>query len=416
MAQKPINEKAIIQNMTQDDLYKEIYKLPKTDLHCHLDGSLRLDTIISLIKKTGMPYPVDREQLRKLVVKDDPDFIKNSSLGDYLQAFGITTSVMQDQESLEQIAYEVAEDAAQENVRYLELRFAPILHTNRGMSLEDITSAVSEGLARAEKDFDIITGIIICAMRHYVPCGIEDNLLRSLPYGDLEDGAWLMALQTARHTVNMAKKNHRIVGFDLAGGEEDNPAKDYKKAFYTATNGLVPITVHAGEAVGAESILESVHYLHVKRIGHGTNLYKDEVLMNYFKNERIPLEVCLTSNLQTNHELFNYGKHPLGIYLNHRLRTVLCTDNRLVSNTTVSKELYIATKVFDLDLDYVKLMVMHGFNATLHNTYYPKSNNSYDKLRDFRSAVEKELKYGEVLEEINRRFDAAAAAEDKKGK
>ena len=135
MAQKPINEKTLIKNMTQDDLYKEIYKLPKTDLHCHLDGSLRLDTIISLIKKNGMPYPVDRDQLRKLVVKDDPEFIKNGSLGDYLQAFGITTSVMQDQESLEQIAYEVAEDAAQEafvgvwldlpRLRELAGRFSP---------------------------------------------------------------------------------------------------------------------------------------------------------------------------------------------------------------------------------------------------------------------------------------------------
>ncbi len=400
------DELALIKNMKKDDLYQEIFKMPKTDLHCHLDGSLRLDTILDLIRKNGMPYPVDRKLLRKLVVKDDPEFLKNGSLPEYLEAFAITTSVMQDAESLERIAYELAEDAAKENVRYLEVRFAPILHTNRGMRLEDITSAVSAGLGRAENDFDIVTGIVICAMRHYVPCGIEDNLLRSMPYGELDDGAYLMSLQTARHTVAMARKDHHIVGFDLAGGEDGNPARRYKDAFYTVTNGLVPITVHAGEAVGAESILDAVHYLHVTRIGHGTNLYKDEVLLNYFKNERIPLEVCLTSNLQTNMELTCYANHPLKSYMDHRLRTVLCTDNRLVSNTTVTKEMYIAAKVFDLDLDYIKILIMHGFNSTLHNTYFPKSNNSYDRLRALRSAVEDELGYNKALHQINTRFEA----------
>jgi len=386
--------------MENDELYKEILKIPKTDLHCHLDGSLRLTTIVDLIKKQGIAYPLDLNELRKLVVKDSEEFLKKRSLVEYLKAFEITTSVMQDEYSLERIAYELAEDAAKENVRYLEVRFAPILHTNKGMSLNDITSAVSAGLARAEKDFDIVTGIIVCAMRHYVPCGIEDNLLKSLPHGSMEEASWLMAMQTAKHTVEMAKKDHRIVGFDLAGGEVGNPAKRYKHAFYEATNGLVPTTVHAGEAVGAESILESVHYLHVKRIGHGTNLYKNPVLMNYFKNERIPLEVCITSNLQTNMELNSYSDHPLRIYIENRMRTVLCTDNRLVSNTTVTKEMYIAAKVFNLTIDQVKVIAAHGFNSAFHNCYFPESNNAYDKFKKLRTRVEKEMGYREALKNV----------------
>lgn len=400
MSEPRVNEQEILKNMEKDDLYQEILRLPKTDLHCHLDGSLRLETIIDLIKKQGVPYPIDREKLRALVVKDDAEFLKNRSLVEYLKAFAVTTSVMQDTESIERIAYELAEDAAAENVRYLEVRFAPILHTNKGLTLNEVTAAVSAGLSRAERDFNITTGIIVCGMRHYVPCGIEDNLLRSLPHATPDDAAVLMAIQTARHAVEMAQKDHHVVAFDLAGGEVNNPAPRYKHAFYAATNGLVPTTVHAGEAVGAESILESVHFLHVKRIGHGTNLYKNPTLMSYFKNERIPLEVCITSNLQTNQELHAYADHPLRIYIENRLRTVLCTDNRLVSNTTVTKELYIAARVFGLDMDRLKVLVMHGFNSALHNCHFPKTNNAYDGFKKIRAAAEREMGYKDSLQRV----------------
>jgi adenosine deaminase len=387
-----------------DPLYQEIFRLPKTDLHCHLDGSLRIDTIIDLIKQGGMPYPINREELAKLVVKDNMIYSRDKSLPEYLKAFEITTSVMQNVEAIERIAFEVAEDAANENVRYLEIRFAPILHTNQGLDMESITGAVCRGLARAEKQYDIVTGIIICAMRHYVPCGIENNLMKSLPYGDPESASVLMALQTARHTVEMAKKDSHIVGFDLAGAEFDNPPKRYKDAFSIVTNGYIPITVHAGEAFGPESIQQAVCYLSVKRIGHGTNLYKDPLLMTYFMNERIPIEVCLTSNLQTNPEHNSYDTHPLKTYLQNRLRTTLCTDNRLVSNTTVTKELYIAAKTFSLDISQIKILITHGFNSALYNCYFPQSPNAYNALRRLRSRVSQEIKYKEALDSVNKAY------------
>jgi len=388
----------------QDPLYQEILKLPKTDLHCHLDGSLRIDTIIELIKQQGMPYPINRDELRRILVKDDMVFSRDKSLPEYLKAFEITTSVMQNEESLERISFELAEDAAAENVRYLEIRFAPILHTNKGLSMEQITLAVCRGLDRAEKQFDIVTGVIICAMRHYVPCGIEDNLMKSLPYGDAESASVLMAMQTALHAVEMAKKDHHVVGFDLAGAEYDNPPKRYRDAFSIVTNGHIPITVHAGEAFGPESIQQAVCYLNAKRIGHGTNLYKDPLLMSYFMNERIPIEICLTSNLQTNPEHFSYDTHPLKMYLDNRLRTTLCTDNRLVSNTTVTKEFYIAAKTFDLDINQLKILITHGFNSALFNCYFPQLNNSYNALRRLRSRVSQELKYKEALDSVNKKY------------
>ncbi|OQA13295.1 MAG: Aminodeoxyfutalosine deaminase [bacterium ADurb.Bin363] len=392
--------KEFLNKMHEDPLYKQILALPKNDLHCHLDGSLRLSTIMDLIRKQEPAYPIDESKISGIVIKDDMMFQKEKSLVEYLRAFDITSSVLQDCDSLERVAYELCEDASKENVRYMEIRFAPILHTNKGMSLEDVTTSVLKGMEKAEKTFDIVTGLIICGMRHYVPCGIADNLLKSLPYSTHKEASIYLAMQTAQHTVEMAKQNHHVVGFDLAGGEDGNPAKTYKKAFYYVTNGYVPITVHAGEAVGAESIEESVNYLHCKRIGHGTNLYKNKLLLTYFMNERIPMEICLSSNLQTCSDITRFEDHPFKYYLEHRIRTAICTDNRLVSNTTVTKELYIAAKVFNLDMDHIKLIIMHGFNAALYNSYYPESQNAYNSLRKLRNKVEKELNYPDVKTKV----------------
>lgn len=388
----------------EDSLYKEILALPKTDLHCHLDGSLRLDTVIDLIKRQGSMYPVDREALKSQLIMDDMVYSEEKSLERYLKAFDITCSLMQDEESLERIAFELAEDAANENVKYLEVRFAPILHTNKGLSMEQITKAVCRGLSRAEEKYDIVTGLIICAMRHYAKCGIEDNLLRSLPYTDKVTASVLMAVETARHAVDMAKKDHHVVGFDLAGGEINNPAKRYRDAFDVVTAGHVPITIHAGEAFGPESIQQAVVDNHAKRIGHGTNLYRDKLLMTFVMNERVPLEVCITSNLQTNPEFTRFEEHPLKIYMENRLRTTICTDNRLMSNTTVTKELYIVAKAFSLDVDYIKILISHGFNSALYNCYFPDSANSYSAMRKLRSRVNKELNYREALDNVNESY------------
>ncbi len=315
------------------ELLKE---LPKTDLHVHLDGSLRVDTLIDLARKQNVELPTfDRKKLEKLVMSG-----KNCrNLGEYLRGFDITLSVMQEPEALYRIAYELAEDAAEENVWYMEVRYSPILHTRRGLKLSTIVDAVIEGLQEAEKKFNIKTGVIICGMRNINP---ETSLILA--------------------ELAVAYKNRGVVGFDLAGQEENYPAKDHQDAFFLIRKNNINTTAHAGEAFGPESIHQAIHYCGAHRIGHGTRLYEDGDLLNYVNDHRIPLEICLTSNVQTG-AASSYETHPLRFYYDYGLRVTINTDNRLVSDTTVTKELYLAAKHLNLTMDDIKSIILDGFKS-----------------------------------------------------
>ncbi len=315
------------------DLLKE---LPKTDLHVHLDGSLRVDTLIDLARKQNVELPTfDRKKLEKLVMSG-----KNCrNLGEYLRGFDITLSVMQEPEALYRIAYELAEDAAEENVWYMEVRYSPILHTRKGLKLSTIVDAVIEGLQEAEKKFNIKTGVIICGMRNINP---ETSLILA--------------------ELAVAYKNRGVVGFDLAGQEENYPAKDHQDAFFLIRKNNINTTAHAGEAFGPESIHQAIHYCGAHRIGHGTRLYEDGDLLNYVNDHRIPLEICLTSNVQTG-AATSYETHPLRFYYDYGLRVTINTDNRLVSDTTVTKELYLAAKHLNLTMDDIKSIILDGFKS-----------------------------------------------------
>lgn len=319
-----------------------ILMLPKTDLHVHLDGSMRIETMIDIAKKKGIALPsMDPDELRKLVqVPDDCQ-----SLEEYLRAFDITCSVLQDFESLRRAAFELAEDAAEENVKYMEARFCPLLHTNEGLSMPQIVKAVLIGLADAERQYDITTGVIICGIRHMSP----EN---SVALADL--------------TIDF--KNRGVVAFDLAGAEYDNPAKYHTDAFYKILNKNINCTIHAGEAFGPKSISQALHYCGAHRIGHGTRLIEDRDLMNYMNDHRIPLEICLKSNLQTK-AIDKLENHPLRKYYDLGLRVTINTDNRLVSNTTVTDELLLAAETFDLDLTDLANIIINGFKSAFlpHN-------------------------------------------------
>ncbi len=316
--------------------YDLLKQLPKTDLHVHLDGSLRVNTLIDLAKKQGVELPTfDPKELEKIVMSG-----KNCrNLAEYLQGFDITLSVMQEPEALYRIAYELAEDAAEENVWYMEVRYSPILHTRKGLKLTTIVDSVIEGLQEAEKKFNIKTGIIICGMRNINP---ETSLMLA--------------------ELSVAYKNKGVVGFDLAGQEENYPAKDHRDAFFIIRNNNINTTAHAGEAFGPESIHQAIHYCGAHRIGHGTRLYEDGDLLNYVNDHRIPLEVCLTSNVQTG-AATSYETHPLRFYYDYGLRVTINTDNRLVSDTTVTKELYLAAKHLNLTLDDIKSIIIDGFKS-----------------------------------------------------
>ncbi len=316
--------------------YEILEQLPKTDLHVHLDGSLRIPTLIDLAKKQGVELPsYDPEELAPIVMSG-----KNcKNLAEYLQGFDITLSVMQEEEALYRIAYELAEDAAAENVWYMEVRYSPILHTRKGMKLTTIVDAVIEGLQAAEKKFNIKTGVIICGMRNINP---ETSLLLA--------------------ELAVAYKNRGVVAFDLAGQEENYPAKHHKEAFFLIRKNNINTTAHAGEAYGPESIHQAIHYCGAHRIGHGTRLYEDGDLLNYVNDHRIPLEICLTSNVQTG-AAASLSSHPLRFYYDYGLRLSINTDNRLISDTTVTKELYLAAKHLDFTLDDIKSLIVDGFKS-----------------------------------------------------
>lgn len=319
-----------------------ILALPKTDLHVHLDGSMRVETMIDIARNRGVQLPsMNPDELRKFVQMED----ECESLEQYLKAFDITCSVLQNFDDLRRAAFELAEDSALENVKYIEVRFCPLLHTNEGMTMPQVVKAVLVGLADAERQYDIITGVIVCGIRHM---SLENSI-------DL-----------AKLTIDFKKRG--VVAFDLAGAEHDNPAKDHKEAFNMTRNENINVTIHAGEAFGPKSIAQALHYCGANRIGHGTRLYEDRELLNYINDHRIPLEVCLKSNLQTK-AIDKLENHPLKKYYDLGLRVTINTDNRLVSNTTVTDELYLASQLFDMDLRDLSNLIVNGFKSAFlpHN-------------------------------------------------
>lgn len=314
-----------------------IRRLPKTELHCHLDGSLRIGTILELAAERKVRLPADDpDGLARHIVAGE----SVHNLVDYLKAFDITLSVLQDEEALFRAAYELCEDCAAENVRYLEVRYSPILHTKRGLRETQIVDAVLEGLALGEKRFHIKTGTIICGMRNISP-----------------ESSYKLA------ELAIAYKNRGVVAFDLAGAEEDYPAKKHKDAFFLILRNNINCTLHAGESYGPESIHQALHYCGTHRIGHGTRLKEDGDLLNYVNDHRIPLEICLTSNVQTR-VVPSLSEHPLRFYYDYGLRTTINTDNRLMSNTTVTRELYLAHKHLGFTLPEIVDLIIFGFKSS----------------------------------------------------
>ncbi|OQC09729.1 MAG: Aminodeoxyfutalosine deaminase [Candidatus Cloacimonetes bacterium ADurb.Bin088] len=341
-----------------------IEKLPKTDLHVHLDGSLRISTLIELAKEQNIQLPTtDPDEMRKLIVCGE----HTSSLEEYLRGFPIVNLVLQTKDSLRRAAYELAEDAARENVRYMEVRYSPILHTNRGLKLTEISQAVIDGLRRAEREFKIKTGVIICGIRDMDPTS-------SLKLAELA----------------IAFKNKGVIGFDLAGGEYNNPAKAHKEAFDLALKNNLNITIHAGEAYGPESIHQALHYCGTHRIGHGTRLVEDGDLLNYVNDHRIPLEICLKSNFHTK-AVPDIRNHPIDFYIDYGLRVTINTDNRTISDTTVTDEYMLAINELKLDYPTIKYVILNGFKSAFL-PYKERVRLINETLQEFEEIEESELK------------------------
>ncbi len=318
-------------------------KLPKTDLHVHLDGSLRLSTIMKMAEEQSVNLGVDSEEKLRALISPGKN---HKSLEDYLKGFNITLQVLQKPEALYRAAYELAEDNALENVKYMEVRYSPVLHTQKKIPLTNIVEAVLEGLKDAENDFDIKTGVILCGIRNISP---------------------EVSMQMAELAV--AFKNRGVVGFDLAGAEYNYPAREHLDAFNLILSNNVNVTIHAGEAYGPDSIHQALHYCGAHRIGHGTRLRENGDLLNYVNDHRIPLEICPSSNVQTG-TVPSLKNHPFKFYLDLGLRVTINTDNRLITNTTMTDEFFCIHKHFNLSPEDIKTLSINGIkSAFLHFEY-----------------------------------------------
>ncbi len=313
-----------------------IHAWPKAELHCHLDGSLRLETMLELANEQGKTnrLPADSVEGLEEILREIDD---SETLEAYLAWFRYTLPLMQTEEALERIAYELAEDNAAEHVRYLEVRYGPILHTEGGLSLEEVNDAVLAGLRRAERDLGIKTSIIVCGLR------------------DRYESASLRQAELAA-----AYRERGVVAFDLAGGEAGNPPKHHRAAFYHARNSLLGLTIHAGESWGPDSIHQALFVCGAHRIGHGTSLYKDPELQQYVVDHRIPLEICPTSNVQT-HVVSSYEAHPLKRYVEAGVPVTINTDNRLFSRTSVTDELHRVHVRCGVAAGALREIVLNGF-------------------------------------------------------
>lgn len=352
---------------------EEIVKnVPKVLLHDHLDGGLRPSTIIELAKEL---------KYSKLPTSDPGELAEwfhrganKGNLVEYLQGFEHTCAVMQTKEALFRISYEMMEDMYKDGVCYVETRFAPVFHTQKGLYHEDIIQAVLQGLENGKQDFGVGYGLILCGMR---------NMKNTLEIAEL--------------AVNF--RNQGVVGFDLAGEEGGYPPKKHLDAFQYIKQKNFNITIHAGEAFGKDSIWQAIQICGALRIGHATRLVEDMVfdkdgnivalgeLAQYVLDTRLPLELCLLSNVHTG-AVDKLENHPFIKYYKEKFRVFLNTDDRLMSDTTLTKEYLTAIEMFGLNLDDVEKLNINAMKSSFSpyktrlHYIYNVIKPGYQKMRE----------------------------------
>lgn len=292
------------------NLDKLLNDIPKTDLHCHLDGSVRPSTMVDIAKKDNIDIPCyDLNEFEKYVKVPE----KCPSLKMYLNKFDIPVKIMQSYDNIYRVTLELIEDAAKLNICYIEIRFAPFNHTTK-LTANEVIKAALEAVKYGRKKYGVISNLILCAMRH------EPS-------------------ERSKELVNVAKDfvGMGVSAIDLAGNEADFPPEIHKEAFEMAKHYGLHRTVHAGETGKPENIMKSITLLNAERIGHGVFAFKDSSVVEYLKENKIPLEVCITSNVNTS-AVDSYKDHPVKSYLDHGIIITINTDNTTVSNTNIIDE------------------------------------------------------------------------------
>jgi adenosine deaminase len=314
------------------------FNLPKIDLHCHLDGSVRPQTIIDIAQQQGVSLPsYDINEIRSLMIA--PETCQN--LDEYLKRFELPLSVMQTQANIERISYEVFEDAALENIKYLELRFAPLFHLRDGLNLKQVIGSAIKGMKQAEKLFDIKGNFIL-------------SVIRTMPKDRVNElidvGAFYL--------------NKGVVAFDLAGSEQAGFCEDFVPYANYATEKGYQITIHAGEQGDGQNVYDAVSLLAAKRIGHGIGINSHANAYELVKREAVVLESCPSSNIQTK-AVSELSHHPISAFYKDGVLVTINTDNRTVSNTTMTEEVRKVMEEFKLSqsdyFEIYKVSVEHSF-------------------------------------------------------
>ena len=329
-----------------------IGRLPKAELHVHLDGSLRPDTMIDLARRQRVSLPsTEVEPLRRYMRVDDA-----TNLEDYLRRFDVTIPLLQTPEAIERVAYEMVEDAARDNVRYLEVRYCPELSRKQGLTLDQVIEAELRGLNHGERDFGVVARVINCSLRHYQPA---------------------LSVAIAEHSVRY--RDRGVVAFDLAGAEAGRPASAHQAAFDRAAEGYLGITIHAGEAAGAESVADAIQHCHADRIGHGTRLGESPRLLEYIRDRRIAVEINITSNVQTR-AVPRAAEHPVRRYFDAGLNLTLCTDGWLMAGVSLSDEYWLAHTELGFTRREIDRMILNGFESAF--LPWPERARMVESVRD----------------------------------
>ncbi|HFC9206563.1 TPA: adenosine deaminase [Clostridium perfringens] len=314
-----------------------LLNLPKIELHCHLDGSLRVETAIELAKKEGVKldsYEYDKVKELLVIPKEC------NSLEDYLNRFALPVKLLQRAENLERVAFELMEDASKENVKYIEIRFAPLLHLEKGMTQKEVIESVIKGIRKAEELYDIKGNLILSCLRYHSIDSV---------YEVIEEGK------------NFIGKG--VVAIDLAGGELEGFVKPYEEVMKLARESGFRVTIHAGETGYGKNVRDAIELLGAERIGHGLFIFNDEEAYNLVKEKGVTLEMCPKSNIDTK-GVNKYEDHPIYKYHKDNIRVNLSTDNRTVSNINLTEEFENVHKTFNIDFEDYKKIYLNSVEAS----------------------------------------------------